>query len=149
MGGIKRGNGLISEAGGIAATSVKKGGKALAGEAGKFAKNAYEQITGTQKGPPPRVEPNGEEKRRQEQVRIEQIQAVFKKAAGWRRAEKERIEKERERLAQVREGSLAAEEEEKEEKFGSLEWFKNIGKKAKGWAFKREKKEIKPAGFKG
>lgn len=144
-----KGNGLISEAGGVVTTSIKKGGKAVAGEAGKFAKEAYEQITGTQKPPPFKVEPDGEEKRKQEQARIEQIRAVFRKAVVWQKAEKERIEKERERLTQVREGSLAAEEEEKEKKFGSLDWFKSIGKKAKGWAFKRKKKEIKPAGFRG
>lgn len=151
MPGIK-GNGLVSEAGGIVTTSVKKGGKAVAGEAGKFAKEAYEQIMATKKPPPPKVEPNGEKKREQEQARIRQLEAYLKKLAAWQKAERERIRKERERLAQIRAEALVG--EEKEEKrtppfINAIEWFKSVGKKARGWLFARRKSERKPAGFRG
>ena len=151
MVGIK-GNGLISEAGGIVTTSVKKGGKAIAGEAGKFAKEAHEQITATKKPPPPKVELDGEKKREQEQTRIKQLQANFRKITVWQQAERERIQKERERLAQIREEPLVGEEKEEKKKsppLNAIDWFRKIGKKARGWLFARKKGERKPAGFRG
>lgn len=150
MPGIK-GNGLISEAGGVVTTSVKKGGKAAAGEAGKFAKEAYEQIMGTQKSPPPKVEPDGDKKREQEEAKIKQLQVDLRKVAAWQQAERERIQKERERLAQVREEALVSEEEGKKKlpPLNAIEWFKNVGKKARGWLFERKKGERKPAAFQG
>lgn len=149
--GIK-GNGLISEAGGTARSSVKKGGKAAVREVGKLAEKAYEQLVGSQKGqPPPKVEANGQKKKEQEEKRAGQIEVTLRKVAQWQKEEVERIKQERERLARVREETLVDKKEEdgEEGKFGPLEWFKGVGKKAKGWLFKRKKSEVKPTGFKG
>lgn len=155
MAGLKgiKGNGLISEAGGLVKSSVKKGKKATVREAGKLAEAAYEQVMGTQKAPlPPAVEPNGQKKEEQEEERKRQLQATLRNVARWQKEEVERIKEERERLAQIREEALVDKKEEEEKEspgWNPIDWFQSVGKKVKGWIFERKKKEIKPGGFRG
>jgi len=147
--GIK-GNGLISEAGGIVTTSVKKGGKAAVREVTKFAETAREQITGGQK--PLVVEPNGEKKKEQEEARIRQLQTNLRMIATWQQTERERIKRERERTARIQQEALVGQKREEKKRFpgwDALEWFKSVGKKARGWLFERKKTERIPAGFHG
>jgi hypothetical protein len=150
--GIK-GNGLISEGGGVVATTAKKSGKTVVRETGKFAKEVYEQLVGTQKPPPPpKVEPNGEREEAETQARIRQIQANLRQLAAKEKEEREKIAQIQEYYRGIREAKLAAEEEEEKRKLsplGALDWFVKMGKKARGWIFERKRGEKRPAGFHG
>lgn len=88
-------------------------------------------------------------RKKTEKERIKQIETTLRKLAEWQEKERRRILAERKRATEIREKALEEKKRQSEGRLNPVAWVGEVGKTIWERVFHRQRREIKPAGFRG